>query len=291
MHGHEGGHHHRHQDLDEVAEEGDRASRPASSPASMRSPPNQTTATLETLRTSITVGNMNAISRPARSDVAVSVVVGHAEALDLLGLADEGPHHPDAGDLLAQHLVDAVDALLHEPELRDHPHDHQPTHDRRAPGWRRPGSARGDRPRAPPGSLPPTIMIGAATNSVQVIRTSICTCCTSLVMRVISDGAPNWPTSRAEKPVTRWKSAAAHVAPEAHRRLGAEVDGPDGEDDLHEGDAEHHRAHARDVAGVARDDALVDDVGVEGRQQQRAHGLHELQAQRRRRAAGGSGNR
>ncbi len=41
-------------------------------------------------------------------------------------------------------------------------------------------------------STPPTIMIGAATIIVQVISTSICTCCTSLVLRVISEGAPIW---------------------------------------------------------------------------------------------------
>ena len=45
---------------------------------------------------------------------------------------------------------------------------------------------------------PPMIMIGAVTNSVSDIRTKTCTWVTSLVMRVISDGAPNWPTSRAE---------------------------------------------------------------------------------------------
>ena len=47
-------------------------------------------------------------------------------------------------------------------------------------------------------------VIGAATGIVQAITTSICTCWTSLVMRVISDGAPNWLTSRAEKSVTWW---------------------------------------------------------------------------------------
>ncbi len=41
--------------------------------------------------------------------------------------------------------------------------------------------------------MPPTHMIGADTISVKVIRTSICTCWTSLVVRVISEGAPNWP--------------------------------------------------------------------------------------------------
>ena len=65
------------------------------------------------MRTSITVGNMSAISRPARSEVVGELGVGVAEALGLLGLAHEGPHDPDAGDLLAQHLVHPVDALLH----------------------------------------------------------------------------------------------------------------------------------------------------------------------------------
>jgi len=60
---------------------------------------------------------------------------------------------------------------------------------------------------------PPTHMIGAATSIVQVVSTSIWTCCTSLVHRVISDGAPNRPTSRAENPPTRWKTAARTSAP------------------------------------------------------------------------------
>ena len=45
---------------------------------------------------------------------------------------------------------------------------------------------------------PPTAVIGAATSNVQLISTNICTWVTSLVIRVMSDGAPNWPTSRAE---------------------------------------------------------------------------------------------
>ncbi len=52
-------------------------------------------------------------------------------------------------------------------------------------------------------TTPPTHMIGAATSIVQVTITSICTCCTSLVVRVISDGAPNPATSRAENSPTR----------------------------------------------------------------------------------------
>ena len=60
--------------------------------------------------------------------------------------------------------------------------------------------------------MPPTHMIGAATSIVQVITTSICTCWTSLVLRVISDGAPKWLTSRAEKLPT-W----AKIAPRTSR--------------------------------------------------------------------------
>ena len=61
--------------------------------------------------------------------------------------------------------------------------------------------------------MPPTIMIGAATISVQASSTSICTCCTSLVSRVISDGAPNCCTSRWENDPTRWKIAARTSRP------------------------------------------------------------------------------
>ena len=50
---------------------------------------------------------------------------------------------------------------------------------------------------------PPTIMIGAVAISVQLSRTSICTCCTSLVFRVIREGAPKRATSRLENDPTR----------------------------------------------------------------------------------------
>ena len=52
-------------------------------------------------------------------------------------------------------------------------------------------------------TMPPIAVMGAASMSVQVICTSIWVCCTSLVMRVMSDGAPKVATSRAEKSVTR----------------------------------------------------------------------------------------
>ena len=51
--------------------------------------------------------------------------------------------------------------------------------------------------------MPPTMVIGAATNIVDDSSTSIWTCWTSLVSRVISEGAPKRLSSRAEKPSTR----------------------------------------------------------------------------------------
>ena len=72
-----------------------------------------------------------------------------------------------------------------------------------------------DSPRSSRSAMktPPTHMIGADTMTVQVSRTSICTCCTSLVVRVIRDGAPKALTSRAEKVPTRWKTAARTSLP------------------------------------------------------------------------------
>ena len=51
------------------------------SPSSTRWPPNQSTATLETFSTSITMGNISAISRPARIAVSVSSALASANRL------------------------------------------------------------------------------------------------------------------------------------------------------------------------------------------------------------------
>ena len=88
-------------------------------------------------------------------------------------------------------------------------------------------------------ATPPTHMIGAATSIVHDISTSIWTCWTSFVLRVISDGAPNRLSSRAENSPTRWKTADADVAAEAHRGARPEVDGGDRAHDLQQRDGEH----------------------------------------------------
>ena len=120
-------------------------------------------------------------------------------------------------------------------------------------------------------------MIGADTSSVNVIRASICTCWTSFVVRVISEGAPKWPTSRAEKDCTRSKTAARMSRPTRRRRTGAVVDGPDVADDLDQRDRDHHAAEGQDVARVALHDTVVNDVRVERGQVERGAGLQELQ--------------
>ena len=70
-------------------------------------------------------------------------------------------------------------------------------------------------------TVPITIVNGAAIIIVAVITMSSCTCWTSFVMRVISDGAPKWLISRAENSVTRRKDRAAYLTTEPHRHVGA----------------------------------------------------------------------
>ena len=57
--------------------------------------------------------------------------------------------------------------------------------------------------------------MGAETSRVHVMSTSICTCWTSLVVRVMSEGAPNFETSRSENSPTRTKIASRTSRPNA----------------------------------------------------------------------------
>ena len=124
---------------------------------------------------------------------------------------------------------------------------------------------------------PPIASIGAEIIRVADTCTSICTCCTSFVLRVISDGAPNCPTSRCENATTRWKRSPRSVAAHAHRQARPEVHGDDGADHLDETDPEHDHAGLQDVVDVARDHAVVDDVRVQRGQHERGDGLCELE--------------
>ena len=140
------------------------------------------------------------------------------------------------------HPVDRVDALLHGAEQRPHPRTMMQPTTPTSTGTTTSSSADSGTSWRSARMMPPTHMIGADTISVNVISTSIWTCCTSLVVRVISDGAPNWPTSRAENVCTRAKMRGPHVAAERHRGAGAEVDGARSEQAIcTSGDGEHAR--------------------------------------------------
>ena len=116
---------------------------------------------------------------------------------------------------------------------------------------------------------------------MQVITTSICTCCTSLVVRVISDGGPNRVTSRALNRST-WPNRVARrsrpndIAARAPKNTAATE-----ADDLDDADREHPAADVHDVAGVAAGHALVDDVGVQAGQVERGEGADQLQPDHR----------
>ena len=99
------------------------------SPVPTRLAPIQSTATLDPLMSRFTIGEhrRHQPARPQRGGGEVGV--GLAEPLRLLGLADEGPHDADAGDLLAEHPVDLVDLVLHLAERRHHLADDRPEHD------------------------------------------------------------------------------------------------------------------------------------------------------------------
>ena len=120
-------------------------------------------------------------------------------------------------------------------------------------------------------------MIGADTNIVKPISTSICTCWTSLVSRVMSDGAPKCCTSRAEKVPTRRKIAARRSRPKDIAVRAANHTAATAHSAWSDRDGEHHRAALDDVGGVAEHDALVDDLGVEAGQVEHRQGAEELE--------------
>ena len=84
--------------------------------------------------------------------------------------------------------------------------------------------------------MPPMASSGAVTSIVAPIIASICTCCTSFVLRVMSEPGPNFETSRSEKPLTLRVDVAADVAAGRHRGARGEVGGDDRRRDLAERD-------------------------------------------------------
>ena len=146
-----------------------------------------------TLATSITTGNIAARETTGAGRDVREAAVGGREPLGLALLTYERADDPDARDLLPEHAVDLVDAGLHQPEGRHHPPDDQPDADHQGrDGEEQPTTARGparreddpahrrdrggdeDRARHQHEHLHLLDVVG---------------------IRVMSDGAPNIPTS------------------------------------------------------------------------------------------------
>ena len=98
---------------------------------------------------------------------------------------------------------------------------------------------------------PPMHMIGAMILRLTLITASIWTCWTSLVVRVINDGAPNFPISRWEKSFTPVRKVVADVAPGSHGRACPEIDGDDTAEHLGQRDRKHDDAGVRDAESVS----------------------------------------
>ena len=181
-------------------------------PASTRCPPNHSTPTVATLATTITVGNIAACQRPARMATSVSCALASANRVvscssRTYARTTRTPVICSRSSRLTSSMRSCISRKLGTIWRMMSPMEMPRTGTTARTSQDRPMSSRAAM------MMPPTIMIGAATMSVPPISTSICTCCTSLVSRVISDGAPKCWTSRAEKEPTRRKMAARRSRP------------------------------------------------------------------------------
>ena len=162
--------------------------------------------------TSITSGNMVAIQRPARIETSVSP--SFASANRWVSRGSRTNARTTRMPLICSRRIRFTSSmrLCTSRKLGTICETTSPT-ERNSAGTTTASSH--DRPRSSriAITMPPTIMIGTCTASEQVSSASICTCWTSLVLRVISDGAPNCATSRPENAPTRWKTAARTSRP------------------------------------------------------------------------------
>ena len=183
-------------------------------PASTRWAPNQSTATLLTFSTSITIGNIIANRWPTRVWLSVSSPLAFSNRAVSYGSRTNARTtrmpvicsrrmrlttsirpcmvRNSGGSFLTTSQIEPASTGTATTTSQD-----RPTSSRMAM------------------MMPPIMVIGADSRTVADITTSIWTCCTSLVLRVISDGAPKRLSSRAEKVSTRSKIAARRSRPKA----------------------------------------------------------------------------
>jgi hypothetical protein len=164
------------------------------------------------LATIITVGNIAACQRPARTATSVSSALASAKRAVSCSSRTKArttrtPVICSRSSRLTSSMRSCMSRKLGTICRTIRPIDTPSTGTTASTSHERPMSSRAAM------MMPPTIMIGAETIRVPPMSTSICTCCTSLVSRVMSDGAPKCCTSRAEKDPTRPKIAARRSRP------------------------------------------------------------------------------
>ena len=126
--------------------------------------------------------------------------------------------------------------------------------------------------------MPPMHMMGVATMKFSPISTSIWTCWTSLVPRVMRVGAPNVFTSLAEKLVTLRNTPRRRSRPTAMAVLEPKYTPAMAVPTWTKATSEHHAAGAPDEVGVAAGNAFVDDLGVEAGQVEGRDGGRQLES-------------
>ncbi len=181
-------------------------------PDSTRCPPNHSTPTEATLATSITTGNTPACQRPARTATTVSSSLARAKrrvscSSRTKARTTRTPVTCSRSTRLTSSMRTCITRKLGTICRTMSPTRRASTGTTSTISHESPTSSRIAITTAP------TIMIGADTNMVKPISTSICTCWTSLVSRVMSEGAPKCCTSRAENVPTRRKIAARRSRP------------------------------------------------------------------------------
>ncbi len=183
-----------------------------SSPSAMRWAPNHTMATLALLMISIMLGNVSANSRVTASVVAVR------SALASVKRASSSPVRTNARTTRmpvrfsrsTRFRVSILSCTERKSGTARRSTSPMTTSISGTTTSSRPDSRTFSRSAM---ITPPTIVIGADTRRSSPTTTNVCTCWTSLVVRVISDGAPKSLTSRSEKRCTRRKSAARTSRP------------------------------------------------------------------------------
>ena len=156
----------------------------------MRLLPNQMMATVVRFSMSISAGTGTRNEAVDRDGGVGHVEVRHVEALALVRAAVEGADHAHAGQSFVQHQVEPIDLHLHR--LRER---HRVAHDEPKTSAMTGITATSTQASCvscdSARMMPPIAIIGAVITMVSMMTSICCTCVVSLVVRVMSDAAPN----------------------------------------------------------------------------------------------------